>query len=98
MRTPVAVASLLVSIAVVAALAACQPARRPVGMSSPEVAETSLFASDAAVLPDDAIARILAHAWSAPAKARVAVLRVGQRSAYYRWSDEFAKLDGQLRE
>jgi hypothetical protein len=96
LRTP----PFLAAIAAAAALVACvSPApRRAYAEPLGDAATESLFPSDAAVLPDDAIARILAHAWSAPAKARVAVLRVGQRSPYDRWSDEFARLDGQLRD
>jgi hypothetical protein len=89
----------LVAAACAAALSACAHSRAPAPFPrEAEPAAESLFASDAAVLPDEAIARILAHGWSSPAPARLAVLRVGQRSPFLRWSDEFARLEGELRE
>lgn len=81
-------------------LAACASTPRGAAYpgAEPEPEAASLFPADAAVLPDDAIARILAHEWKAPASARLAVLRIGQRSPFLRWSGEFAQLDAQLRD
>lgn len=93
MRFPIAPAVLLVA----SSLAGCV-AYGPMHGRLPdrEEAPGSLFPADAAILPDDAIARILAHEWSAPGKARLAVLRIGQRSQFLRWSGEFARLEGQV--
>jgi hypothetical protein len=54
-----------------------------------EMPETSLFSSDASVLSDADITRILAHDYAPPARSRVAILPFGW-SQWSGWSDELA--------
>ncbi len=65
----------------------------PVGGPAPEPLipaldrHESLFAADAEVLSDEAIARILQFEWQAPPRARIAILPFGSES-WFGWSEE----------
>lgn len=72
-------------------------ARAPVPLPAPVPAEASLFSSDAAVLSDQDIDRILSHPYVPPTRARIAILALTQ-PYWFSWSDELARQSESVRQ
>ena len=58
----------------------------------------ALFTSDAVVISDAEIQRILGYQVTFPARSRIAILPLGQRTRWSGWSDEFTQLNNQIEE
>jgi len=56
----------------------------------------SLFGTDEAVLRGANIEQILTSKFVIPPKARLAIMRFGERRPFYWWSEEFARLDQEV--
>ena len=56
----------------------------------------SLFGTDEAVLRGANIEQILTSKFVIPPKARLAIMRFGERRPFYWWSEEFARLDQEI--
>ena len=67
----------------------------PVGQDSLLEDGGSLFAGDAAILSDEAIAQILDHKYQAPALSRIALMPFG-REVWSRWSEELSLATDQV--
>ena len=65
--------------------------------SAPPAADESLFTSDAAVLSDAEIARILSHPYAPPVQSRIALLALGQPQ-WFSWSDDLARQSEEVRQ
>jgi len=88
-RFPLLLALLFLSLACDSAAPHVAPISYPETASSPP--EQSLFSSDASVLSDEQIARILAFNYRPAERNRIAVLALGSSS--YVWSDELARME-----
>jgi hypothetical protein len=58
-------------------------------------AQESLFTGDNAVITDDQISAILAYRFQFPARSRLAILPLGERTKWSGWSDELTQLSEQ---
>ena len=90
MRTPLS----LVPLVLIPLLSGCSMTPGPVSEPSPaqlipkpDQSQDSLFSTDAEVLSDAAIARILEFEWRSPPRARIAILPFGSES-WFGWSEE----------
>ena len=65
---------------------------------SSNIISDSLFPSDQTIISSEAIGKILDGQIQLPEQARLAIYRMGQRNDWVWWSDEFARLDENIKE